>query len=181
VFEADGLGAGPHTMTITSTGTRNPQAGSNRIEIDAIEAVTLLEPAAPPVELDRFEQGDARLSFVGGWVPASGGSYSGGSTTLSSGGAGDSVTFTFTGDAVRWIALKGVNRGIGQVTINDNPPVSVDLYQPTNAFQAVVFEADGLGAGPHTMTITSTGTRNPQAGSNRIEIDAIEAVTLLEP
>ncbi len=166
-------------MTITSTGTRNALAGSTRIEVDAIEVDTLLDPPPPPVEeLVRFEEGDARLSYGGGWIEVSGGSYSAGSTTLSSGLAGDSVTLSFEGDAVRWIALAGPNRGIAQVTVNDNDPVTVDLYQPTNLPQSAVFETDGLGAGPHTMTITSTGTRNALAGSTRIEVDAIEAEAL---
>jgi hypothetical protein len=44
-----------------------------------------------------------------------------------------------------------------------------------------VFEATGLGEGPHTMAITHSGTRNPASNADWIVVDAIEAEGLISP
>jgi hypothetical protein len=180
VFEATGLGEGPHTMAITHSGTRNPASNADWIVVDAIEAEGLVVPPPPPV-LERFEESDPGLVFSSGWISGSNSSRSGGAAALSS-VAGESLTVQFTGDAVRWIADVGGGRAIAQVTIDGTAYDPVDLYRPGSvAFQQVVFEATGLGEGPHTMAITHSGTRNPASNADWIVVDAIEAEGLISP
>ena len=54
----------------------------------------------------------------------------------------------------------------------------VDLYSPVTLYQRSVFEASDLTAGTHTVTIT-TVAKNPLATASWVELDAIEAVTLI--
>src|SRR6266566_3904596 len=77
--------------------------------------------------------------------------------------AGDHAEFTFTGTAVRWISLRSPLGGIAAVSLDGAGAGQVDLYAPTEAIQAPVFEATGLAAGTHTLQIDVTGQRNAAA------------------
>jgi hypothetical protein len=176
VFEAHGLGDGPHTLTITVTGTANPAATNTLIEIDAIDAQQLVVP----VTLERFEEDAAGVVFSSGWSTVANTARSGGAYKLS-GTAGRTMEVSFTGPAVRWIGTTGPSRGIAEVTLNGTVQPPVDLYADTWTLQQPVFEAHGLGDGPHTLTITVTGTANPAATNTLIEIDAIDAQQLVVP
>ena len=90
---------------------------------------------------------------------------------------GETLTVTFTGDVVRLIGTMASTRGSAEVSIDGDDPVVVDTYSPQTLYQQVVFEESGLGAGEHTMVVTTTGTTsNPDDPSaTRVEIDAVEA------
>ena len=57
------------------------------------------------------------------------------------------------------------------------PGVKVDLYSPTARYQPVVFTATGLADANHTLTITSTGRRNPTSSAARVVVDAFDVTT----
>lgn len=99
---------------------------------------------------------------------------SGGAARLSA-RAGETMEVVFTGDSVRWITTTHATRGIARIHIDGVDHGTVDTCTPATAFQVPVFTATGLGAGPHSLIITNTGTAHPDATATRIEIDAIAA------
>ena len=88
------------------------------------------------------------------------------------------MTVVFEGPQVRWIGSRGTSRGIAEVYLNNVLVDTIDLYAPSWQFQQTLYEATGLDNGPHTLTITNTGTIG-NGTSPRTEIDAIEAQTLV--
>jgi len=130
--------------------------------------------------MTRYEEDDPRLHYTGDWIVSTNAAHSGGTAVLSSGIPGDTVTFEFEGDYVRWIGLQGGARGIGWIYVDDLPRVEIDQYGSTE-FQKVLHEVTGLGPGRHRAAITNTGAKHASSGSVRLEVDAIEVETLLDP
>lgn len=95
------------------------------------------------------------------------------------------ATFTFTGTGVSLVYAKWFNRGIAAVSVNGGPETLIDMYAPgvsgdlgTVSPQQVTPVASGLPDGPlHTLRIRVTGTRNPAATDNLINVDAFDVVT----
>jgi trimeric autotransporter adhesin len=195
VFEIDGLEPGSHVLEIVNTDRRHPRSSGFRIEIDAIEVVTLLDPeqaedptdpADPPPppapEPIRFEQDDLRIEYTGTWSTATDSRYSAGTAAITQ-AAGATARMTFEGTEVRWIGTRSRSGGIAEVRIDGISFGTVDLYttRGSGEYQAVVFEVSGLESGDHVLEIINTGTRNQRSNGFQIEIDAIEAIALRDP
>lgn len=133
-------------------------------------------PAAPSPTIEgRVEETDAAVTFTGAWSAADARlGWSGGSARLST-TAGASVSFTFTGNSVRWLGSRGRNMGIAIVSIDGLQVREVDLFgRPTDAAHVPIATFHDLGPGPHTLTITVTGRHNTQSASPTVIVDAFE-------
>lgn len=101
------------------------------------------------------------------------------------------ITGTFYGTKVEYIAQKYPHHGIAAVkvdgastvTVNGvlvgavatNVETNVDLYSASaNAGQNVVYKAEGLSAGTHTITIRVTGSKNASATDYYATFDALK-------
>lgn len=115
----------------------------------------------------------ARLTYTGAWTTVNV-STAMGSTLTQSGTTGDTVSFTFTGRSVSWVASKGKDRGIAEVYLDGNavPVVTVDHYTSKTDPRRAVWTASNLAEGTHAVTIRITGNRNGAATGRRINIDA---------
>jgi hypothetical protein len=182
VYSRSGLSAGPHTLKIEWTGLKGGPGGTTGgdfVNFDAFDIVGVLTTA--PAYPIRFEQNDERLLYSGSsWTTATGSlnAYSGGSLRWAR-GAKTSVTFTFDGTAVSWIAMKAANYGLARVTIDGSIEPTVSLYAATTAYQRPVFTRTGLSTGTHTMRIEWLGLRDTGGGGDLINIDAIEVSGVL--
>jgi beta-galactosidase GanA len=122
-----------------------------------------------------YDDVNPALQYAGTWSHVANQSYTGGdylNTESFSSVAGDSLTVPFTGTAVTWIGSKSGNHGLADVSLDGVKQQTVDTYGSEN--QAVLFKATGLSDGPHTLTITVTGTKNPSAQGTFVSIDAID-------
>lgn len=63
---------------------------------------------------------------------------------------GASVEFTFVGTAIRWYGQNDVNFGAAEVYVDGVLAGEVNVYGPAAA-QQLLFEADGLAYGKHTI------------------------------
>jgi hypothetical protein len=104
-------------------------------------------------------------------VTHQGGGYYGNTYHVSS-KAGDSLSYTFYGNAIAWVGAKNTNHGYATVSIDGGPPVTVDGYAPQFEKQQIVYEKDGLSSGKHTITITVTANKNPASVGLTQDIDA---------
>ncbi len=117
------------------------------------------KPTAHVVYSGRFR----KFSFSG----ASGGHV------RAAGHAGRKVTFTFTGSSVAFVSTLSPTRGIATVRLDGGAPQTIDLYHAGGYEMAQVAWSSGpLSAGPHTLVVTVTGTRNAASSRNRVDIDA---------
>jgi hypothetical protein len=91
--------------------------------------------------------------------------------------AGETVTLPFRGTAINLIGYLGPDGGIASVQIDGGAAKDVDMYGAVTKYQPVVFTASGLADANHTMTITSTGRKNPLSTSTRVVVDAFDVIT----
>src|SRR5206468_3215458 len=108
------------------------------------------------------------------------GAWLGNTSSLASGGTyrqatdgGLAARFPFRGTSVRWLTLEGPFSGQARVRIDGVDRGIVDLYAAADAAQA--YEFGGLADGPHVLTVTALGTKNPAAGAAFVAIDAFQA------
>jgi beta-galactosidase GanA len=128
-----------------------------------------------------YDDADTRLTFTGaGWTHATNETWTAGdyqNTESFSQVAGDSVSATFTGPSVRWVSSLDANHGIADVVLDGTKVATVDTYGTPKAFQQVLYAADDLSPGPHVLTVTATGNRNPAASGSFVVVDAIDTPT----
>lgn len=92
-----------------------------------------------------------------------------------SGVPGSSASLTFTGTSISWIGAKNIDVGIADVYVDGVKKASVDGYATSWLRQQTMFSSSGLSSGSHTIKIVVTGTANPSAIGNSINIDAFQA------
>lgn len=174
------LSPGQHTLTITVTGRRDVQASSNVVVIDAFDI-------QPDVTVSHWQDTNPGLTFSGGWTkstPALPWSGSGVSnlpelpvTAQETQAAGATLTLPFRGTGISWIGYRGPDAGIANVRIDGGAASEVDMYSPIATFQPIVFTAQGLADGDHTLTITATGRKNAASSAARVIVDAFDVIT----
>jgi len=171
LYSVSGLSDGPHTFTVAPTGQRNPSSIDSLVIVDAFDIV----PSASAPTITRFQERDSSVSYTGSWTQGTVFTYWSGETAAYSGTAGDQVTFTFTGTAVRWISQYGFNNGIANILLDGVQVAQIDTFAPVQEQdQAPIFIATGLANTTHTLTIQVTGQKNPSAFNPWIIIDAFD-------
>lgn len=133
-----------------------------------------------PKDALRVEETDLDTEFSGGWVHANTAHGWSGGTAASTGEAGASMSFDFTGTRIRWIGWRESGAGIARVFLDDVPVGRVDLYSNTIRVQAPVFTSKELAQGPHTLRIEVTGASNSAATGATVIVDAFEIVSLVD-
>jgi cell wall-associated NlpC family hydrolase/N-acetylmuramoyl-L-alanine amidase/putative cell wall-binding protein len=171
VWNTGMLGAGDHTVTIAWTGTKNTSATACTIAVDAFDLIGSLVRAPGPV---RYQQSDTHLAYAGIWSTRYSTYASGGSFFYALSPA--TVTMSFDGTYLAWIAEKGPVSGRAQVTLDGGSPVTVDLYRSGYAGMQLVYNTGILEDAPHTLTIAWTGTKNAAATNTLIGVDAFDVL-----
>lgn len=172
------LPAGDHTVRIEWTGVKSANGLGAHINVDAFEIAGTVKqaPAAPTV---RYEQSDSRLVYAGTWSNSRATAASGGSFRFSD-AKGSSVTITFTGSYLAWIAKKSAVYGKAKVTVDSGTPAIVDLYSAKEVFRQKVWETGTLVPGTHTIRIEWTGTKSAAATGTNIGADAFDIIGTLK-
>ena len=167
VWDTGTLGSGTHTVKIW----RDPTSASGKyISVDGFDVIGSLLQATSAATVQRHEQTDTRLAYTGTWSTfytskASAGGYARVSTN------GASVTITFDGTYLAWIATKGTTLGKALVSLDGGAAVSVNLAASVVAYQQKVWDTGTLGSGTHTVKIW----RDPTSASGKyISVDAVE-------
>jgi hypothetical protein len=128
-----------------------------------------------PSQQLRVEQDDPAVVYNGAWYIHNNAGHSGGSAKLAM-DTGSLVSLTFSGSGVRWSGYRDEWSGIANVYIDGEFRGSVDSYASPAQFGSVLFEATGLPAGNHTLTIEVAGARHPLSGGYWVWVDAFDVV-----
>ncbi len=161
VFRASDLPDTNHTITIEATGQHNSAS------TDALVAVDAFDTRA------RFEETHSSIAYLEYWEVTVSRAWSE-RTAVYTWVAGAHATFAFTGTSVRWIGYRGPLGGIGRVYLDGNFVAQIDTYAVDDDAQAIIYEARGLAAGTHTLTIVVTGEMNPLSQKPFIAVDAFD-------
>ena len=175
------LGPGQHTLTITVTGRKDPQADPGGfVVVDAFDI-------QPGNTISHWQDTDPTFTYTAGWtksdiaLPFSGTGVSNVPelpvSAHETARGGESLTVPFRGTGIAWIGYRGPDAGIATVQIDGGALASVDLYAPTALYQPVVFSAAGLADADHTLKIVATGSRNAASSGARVVVDAFDVAT----
>ena len=174
VYVVSGLAAGNHTLSIEFTGEKRAAATGNFVGIDALSVNGVLTQAPKPV---RYEQTDSRLIYTGAWKTSYSGWASGGGFALL--GSSGSVTISWKGTSLCWLAKTGPQYGIAKLTLDGGTPFYVDLYSATAVMKQRFFVTGVLPDTTHTLVIERSGTKNPRSSDYYINLDALDVVGAL--
>jgi stage II sporulation protein D len=101
---------------------------------------------------NRYESGDYRLAYRGSWgVFMVGSASAGGYKRVNTNGG--SITATFRGTSLTWIATKGRTMGAAYVSVDGKTAVKVDLARSSVAYQQRVWSTGTLSSGVHTVKV----------------------------
>lgn len=106
----------------------------------------------PPSPYTRYQQTDSHLVYAGTWYTFSTGGASGGSYKRAD-ISGASVTATFTGTYLAWIATAGTTLSKAYVSLDGGTAVSINLARTAVAYQQKVWNTGTLASGKHTVKI----------------------------
>ena len=171
---------------VTATARANPDDGTQFIYMRQANAsstatvTTHMALNADQTGTYTYDDTNPALDYTGNWSHVSNQSYTGGDyekTESFSDTTGDSVSVTFTGTAVQWIAPNASNHGIADVYLDGNQVATVDGYSPGSEFQQVLYSVSGLTDTSHTLKIVVSGQKNPASGGTYVSIDAINVPT----
>jgi hypothetical protein len=173
--------AGP-TMTSasgTSTTISVPQtAGDYRLYV--VDAQGNASAASKALVRQRWNHVDdkaAGVTYSGTWSNWNDTKDMNGSEKYTT-GVGSYAEYPFTGSGVRYLSMKQPNMGKVDVYLDGALAQSgIDAYASTVTKQVPLFEKTDLAAGPHTIRVVCTGTKNASSSNTVCALDAFASIS----
>jgi hypothetical protein len=156
--------------------------GSHTIDFFSVDVAGNSESgkSATFTVLNRFDQGNTLISYLGTWGFNSDAGAIGGTYAFSP-FPGSSAETTFTGTRFDLMTAVGPASGIARITVDGGTPVLVDLYAPAFAWHQRVWSTGTLTSGTHTVKIECTGSKNASSADVGIIVDAVDVIGTLTP
>ncbi len=126
--------------------------------------------AAAADSVSRYDQSDGHIVYSGVWDDFTRTAAWDGDYARSKAG-GASVTITFAGTKLDWIAMIGTTTGLADVYLDEVFTTTVDLSNPTAIYQQNVWSTGDLPDGTHTVRIVRN---SGNASTKYITIDAVD-------
>ncbi|HHT35781.1 MAG TPA: LamG domain-containing protein [Firmicutes bacterium] len=124
----------------------------------------------------RVDDSHSSIVYSGRWLESETPESFGGSERIAN-HSKFNAEFTFVGSGFRWIGSEGVNRGKADIYLNDDlVGKDINLYNPVEEYQQVIYTIDGLAEDEYTVRIVPTGTKSDEARMAYVTIDAFEYV-----
>lgn len=155
---------GTHTIVVQWTGKGDPNSRKSGTEIN-IDKLVVRENAAV------IENNDKKVTYSGNWNHSTQAGNSGNNFSYSS-QAGAYAQLTFKGTGIQVLGKTHTARGLADVYIDGKLVKTIDQYTPQQQFKAVIFEADNLPEGTHTIKIVVKGQKSTMASDTTVTVDA---------
>lgn len=153
-----GLTSSAHAIVVKATGTRNTASSAATIAIDGFTVgTTTTQDSSAAVRYDDWKGTASSSASAGGY--------------RSTGTAGRTATFAFTGTGVDWVTLSAPGSGEAEIYIDGADKGSVDLYAASTHYQNVR-RYSGLTATTHTIVVKVLGQKNASATGTTVAVDA---------
>ncbi|MFG3228224.1 RICIN domain-containing protein [Kitasatospora sp. NPDC048194] len=163
----------------TSTSIRVPQAAGD-YHLYVVDAQGNASAASNALVRQRWNHVDdkaAGVTYSGTWSNWNDSKDMNGSESVTS-TAGNYAAFSFTGSGVRYLSMTQPNMGKVDVYVDGTlARAGIDAYAPTVTKQVPLFEKTDLPAGPHTIRVVCTGTKNTAASSAVCAVDAFASIS----
>ena len=153
VWNTGVLAYGTHSVKLEWSGVRRAAATACNIGLDAFDIAGTLDGTAGTPTTTRYQQTDSHFLYAGTWsaystTSASGSSYARAAKT------GTTVTASFNGTYLRWVATKGATMGKAYVSLDGGIAQLVDLSYASAKYQQEIWNTGVLDSGVHTVKIT---------------------------
>jgi hypothetical protein len=89
-------------------------------------------------------------------------------------GAGDYVTFRFSGTEIVLHGVRDPRNGRGAVSIDNGAETTVDFYATARAGDQTIWSSSVLPSGTHTLKLRATGTKNASSMGTTVVVDRVE-------
>lgn len=163
-----------HTFRVKVLGTNDLKATDCWVAIDRAEIIQYKNTESLPSDWTEFD--DSSFGYDGaGWSTYSnlGGHYFKG-TAHSTPQAGDFMTAVFSSaDSVQIWGTKAANRAKAEVFLDGVSVGLIDTYSPTQTSSQVIWSAEGLENGMHSVRIVNTEETSGNTGEAWLEIDKV--------
>ncbi|MFD9123952.1 RICIN domain-containing protein [Kitasatospora sp. NPDC059571] len=173
--------AGPTKTSASGTATSIsvPQAaGDYRLYV--VDAQGNASPASKALVRQRWNHVDdkaAGVTYSGTWSNWNDTKDMNGSEKFTS-TAGNYAEYSFTGTGVRYLGMTQPNMGKVDVYLDGTlTRAGIDAYAPTVTKQVPLFEKTDLAAGPHTIRVVCTGTKNTASSNTVCAVDAFAGIS----
>ncbi len=177
VWGVSGLANGRHTLTFTTTGTKNAASSSTIVNFDAFDIAGTLVP------ITRYEQNTPGIAYSGPPLTTTNSALYSGGSVLYTYGAGSVATVAFDGTGIDWIAIRVAHerhreRERGRRGTRAGRP----LLRDGTTYQKKVWGVSGLANGRHTSSRSPRrAPRTPSSSSTIVNFDAFDITGTLVP
>ncbi|MDP1808874.1 MAG: cytochrome c3 family protein [Actinomycetota bacterium] len=134
-------------------------------------------PPAPGKQRDRWavrtENYHVDITYTGAWTTMTAADRSGGSSTESSQTAA-AASLGFYGTEVRLLSTKTPYSGQAEVFIDSVSKGTIDLYDATTTYQAVVFTETSMTTETHFIEIAVSGAKQGASAGFAVDVDALD-------
>lgn len=162
MFERSGLERTEHTIKVVNTGTHREGGQGTNLNITAFEINT---GTSVSEETNNY----TKVDFSNDKITYSDGNWSVMGETKRSSAKDQYLEYTFTGTSIEVYMGVGTGAGIFEVYLDDKSAETVDGYN-ANAATLMLYSADGLSEGEHTIRLVNTGTKNPQGTATNMNL-----------
>src|SRR5438105_1413448 len=169
---------GSHALTAVARDAAGNTTTSVAVPVQVSQTATRFESEEPSI---MYTDGTTAPGQPAGWWHGSRSRTWSNRTASFNRSAGARATFTFTGTTVRWIGFRAPWAGIGRVYVDGTFVVEIDLYDPAEHTQAVIYTASGLPPGSHPIAVESTGLKNNAASDYAGVVDAFDVLPAPQP
>lgn len=186
LFEVAGLASGAHSLEIEVTGSASPQSSGAWVWVDAFEAISGSEGSGgsdggsdggsgdggggTPTATTWIDETSSQVTYAGTWHANALPDHRGGSATLAM-DRGAVVRLRFSGTGVRWIGYRDEWSGIANVFIDGKLEARVDTYAASAEARKVLFRAENLKAGNHSIEIRVQGRHAAGSAGSWVWVD----------
>jgi hypothetical protein len=125
-------------------------------------------------KLVRSQENGLAIAYSGSWKRVTLTGASGGYVKRSL-TAGNTATYTFSGNSVAFVSTRGPNRGFAELRLDGALVATIDLYSPAVSAKRLVWASGALTATTHTLQIRVKGTKNAASTGVRVDVDALLA------
>ncbi|MFF9360957.1 N-acetylmuramoyl-L-alanine amidase [Streptomyces griseoluteus] len=143
------------TATSTSWSTTAKSATATKFGLTATDLAGNTATASVTRTATLLQESSAKAT--GTWTKRSGSSYLGG-YSASSGTTNASLTWTFKGRSVAWIASRASTSGAVKIYVDGTYQATVDLKSATTAYRQAIWTKTWSSAAQHTLKIVVVGT-----------------------
>ncbi|MBE0417803.1 MAG: C40 family peptidase [Coriobacteriia bacterium] len=182
VWSVAGLANADHTLVIRVTGTKEAASSGTIFVFDAfdIDGTVASKPSWLPDGRASHEEADSRTFREGRWTAVRTSAASGGSL-LYTGTVGSTFTIHFSGSRVAWIGPRFTNYGWAAVYLDGIYQTTVSQYGASARHRQVIWSAEGLSNGNHTLMIKVLGKKDAASRGTVIAVDGFTVDELLVP